>query len=82
MVENMRYLVKTDEVTMIQQTIDDAKKIGLPMITRENIYWEGGVAKDSVMKIKYQEIVKLYGDKRVILKMEAVKEIRPPSELP
>jgi len=80
MAENMRYLVKSDEETVIQECIEDAKKDGLPAIRREDVFFEGGVGKDSVMKIKYKEKVKLFGDKVVILNMEAIKELKPPPE--
>ena len=80
MAENMRYLVKTDEETMIQNCLDDAKKDGLPTIRREDVTFTGGVGLDSVLKIKYKERVRLFGDKVVILNMEAVKELKPPPE--
>ena len=80
MAENMRYLVKSDEETVIQNCIDDAKRDGLPTIRREDVFFEGAVGKDSVMKVKYKERVRLFGDKVVILNMEAIKELRPPPE--
>jgi hypothetical protein len=80
MADNMRYLVKSDEYTVVQNCIEDAQKMGLPEIKRENIDYKLEVGKESFMKIKYQETVKLFGDKRVILNMEADKEIKPPPE--
>jgi hypothetical protein len=79
--EEMRELVRTGEDKMIQDVIQDAVKTKLPPITRDNIHFEGGVGKDSVMTVKYNEQIRLYDDKWYIIPIVAEKELHIPNEI-
>jgi hypothetical protein len=80
MAEIMRYLVKSDEDTVIEQCIEVAKKDGLPPLKREDFEYKLEIGKDSFIRVKYKETVYLFGGRQVTLDMVAEKELRPPPE--
>jgi len=81
MADRMRFLSKSNVEDMIIDLTDEAKKIGLPPLTRENFYFEGGPGQDSLLRVKYVEKIKLYDDKWYVMPLVAEKELHIPKEM-
>jgi hypothetical protein len=82
MSQHMRELVKTNEDDMIADLIQEAHKLGLPPLSRDDFYFEGGPGKPSVMRVKWTAKIQLWDDKYYIIPMTAEKELQIPSEIP
>ena len=82
MEEVMRELSRSDQETMIQNLIKKAKELGLPPLTYQNFYFQGGVGKESLLQCRYTEVITLPGNYSIQIKMLAEKKIKIPYEVP
>jgi hypothetical protein len=82
MSQHMRVLVKSNEDDMIADLIQEAQKLGLGPLTRDDFYFEGGPGKPSVMRVKWVAKIQLWDDKWYLQPMTAEKELNIPYEIP
>jgi len=83
MADEMREIAKTnDPEAMITDLITEAQGLGLPPLTRDDFFFEGGKGKPSLLRVKYTEKIRLFDDKWYIIPMVAEKELNIPLEAP
>jgi len=81
--DEMREVAKTnDPEAMITNLITDAQTLGLPLLTRDDFFFEGGKGKPSLLRVKYTEKIRLFDDKWYVIPMVAEKELNIPLEAP
>jgi len=78
MAERIREFGSTGQEGMIRALIELARKQGLPELSRDDFEFEGGVGKDSVLRVSYKERVRLFDDKWYIIPMVAEKQLHIP----